>query len=163
MFEYIKQDPRYDWLKNQKRQIILAWAQREYKNLKRATTAKINVPKPLGWKNHIIVEELIGNPAPPLKDAFPAYPHQFLQDLIAQIKKLYTAGMVHGDLSAFNILNHNEKPILIDFSQTTLLRAPNSHQLLERDIKNICAFFNKYKIKCDPQEILQQFFKREEH
>ncbi len=158
MYEYIKQDSRYEFLKHQRREIIFSWVQREYKNLQRAYTAGVKVPKPSGFKNNILVEEYIGTArgaAPPLKDAPPAYPHQFLQDIIAEVRKLYQAGLVHGDLSSFNILNQQEKPVLIDFSQTTLVRTPNARELLQRDIRNILVFFRKLHVEEDEEKIRQ--------
>jgi RIO kinase 1 len=164
MFYYIKKDPRYDYLKNNRRQIILAWTQREYKNLIRAYKAKSRVPEVLGWKNNVIVEEFIGNetPAPPLKDQYPAFPYQFLQDILTEMKKLYDAGLIHGDLSSFNILNHNEKPVLIDFSQATLTKTPNSRELLQRDIKNVTQFFKKLQVDIRMDKIQEMFKKPEE-
>ena len=164
MFSYIKKDPRYDFLKNNRRQIILSWTQREYKNLMKAYNAGVKVPEVLGWKNNVIVEEFIGDvkntiPAPPLKDHYPAYPYQFIQDIVREMKKLYDAGMIHGDLSSFNILNDNEKPVLIDFSQATLVKTPNSEELLERDIKNIAQFCTKLRIDIDVTKI-QEMFKK---
>jgi RIO kinase 1 len=156
MYDYIRKDPRYEFLKNHRRQIIIAWAQREYKNLMRAEKAKIKAPKPLGWKNHIIVEEMIGEPAPPLKDSYPDNPKRFFDEIIKQVKKMYEAGLIHGDLSSFNILNFEEKPYIIDFSQGTLVKTPNSRELLERDLKNIIKFFSKLGVKADFE---QTFFK----
>ncbi len=158
MFEYIKQDKRYDFLQNKRRQIILAWAQREYKNLMRAEKSGVKVPTPLGWNNNIIVMELIGKEevAPPLKDAYPAYPYQFLQDVVTDMKRLYKGGLVHGDLSSFNILNNDEKPVLIDFSQATLLKTPNAEELLKRDIKNVLQFFKKLGVEADKEEIYKK-------
>ena len=158
MFEYIRKDPRYQFLRKNRRQIILAWAQREYKNLLKAEKAKVRSPKPLGWKNHIIVEEFIGKEeaAPALKDAPPNYPHQFLQDIITEIKKMYQSGLIHGDLSSFNILNNEDKPVLIDFSQTTLVKTPNSEELLRRDIKNVVQVFKKLKIEFEEDKIMKE-------
>ena len=59
------------------------------------------------------------------------------------MKKLYQKGLIHGDLSQFNILNYNEDPIFIDFSQATTTEASNAEELLKRDIKNICHYFHK--------------------
>ncbi len=156
MYDYIRKDTRYQFLKNHRRQIILAWAQREYKNLMRAEKGGVNSPKVLGWKNNIIVEELIGEPALPLKDTHPTYPHQFLQDIITEMKKMYEIGLIHGDLSSFNILNHDEKPVIIDFSQSTLVKTPNSEELLVRDIKNVLQFFKKLGINEDNEKIFKE-------
>ncbi len=145
MFEYIRQDPRFHYLQQHRRAIILAWVQREYKNLMKAYHGGVRVPKPLAVMNNILIEEMIGDeePALPMKDTHPADPAQFLDLIIADMKKLYTKGLIHGDLSSFNILNWNEIPYFIDFSQATMLKAPNSHELLERDVKNVCQFFRK--------------------
>lgn len=161
MFDYIRKDPRYEFLKKKRRDIILAWTQREYKNLLRSEKAKIQSPRALGWKNNIIVEEFIGNeqPAPPLKDTHPEDAHKFFQNVINQMKKLYKAGLIHGDLSSFNILNFEEKPYLIDFSQATLVRTPNSEELLERDVKNITRFFTKLGIKANFEKTMQKIKK----
>ena len=158
MFEYIRKDPRYEFMKKHRRQIILAWAQREYKNLLRAAKGRVRVPEVYTCKNHIIVEEFIGDElvAPPLKDLYPENPQEFFDDVILQMQRLYKENVIHGDLSSFNILNYNEKPVLIDFSQGTLIRTPNSQELLERDIKNILHFFKKLGIKAKKEEVFKR-------
>ena len=50
MYEYIRQDPRYEYLKKHRRDIILAWVQREYRNLIYAQRAHISAPKPITWE-----------------------------------------------------------------------------------------------------------------
>ncbi len=151
MYGYIGKDPRYEFLKKHRRDIIYAWTQREYKNLLRAQKAGINAPKPLAIKSNILIEEMIGEnaPAPQLKDAPPAKPEKFFQEVVDNLHKLYQEGIIHGDLSAFNILNHQERPYFIDFSQATLVKTPNSQELLERDLKNLLSFFAKLGVKAD--------------
>jgi len=166
MFDYIGKDPRYDFLKRQRRQIILAWTQREYKNLIKAERAKISSPKPLGWKNNILVEEFIGNgePALPLKDSYPKNAERFFDLVIGDMRKLHDSGLIHGDLSSFNILNHQEKPCFIDFSQATLVKTPNSEELLRRDLNNIVRFFAKLGVKADFEKVLYKITqKKAEH
>src|SRR3989338_3208108 len=140
MYDYIRKDVRYEYLKKHRRDIIFAWVQREYKNLFRAQQAQVAVPQPLAWKYNILVESMIGEemPAPTLKDALPANPLEFFKLVVEEMKKLYKGGLIHGDLSSFNILNHNEKPYLIDFSQATVTTTPNWNELLQRDLNNIC-------------------------
>ena len=145
MFAYIQKDPRYEFLKQKRREIIFSWTQREYKNLFKAQKANVLAPVPLAWKYNILVETMIGDeqPAPMLKDAHPREPPEFLELVVEEMKKLYQGGLIHGDLSAFNILHHQEKPYLIDFSQATLTKTPNAEELLERDVKNVIKFFRK--------------------
>ena len=158
MFSYIGKDPRYAYLQRQRRQIVFAWAQREYRNLLWAAKAKVRVPEALGWLQHIIVEEMIGTdiPAPRLKDGLPENPQQFLDLIIAEMQKLYRSGLIHGDLSAFNILNDKENPVFIDFSQATMVKTPNSEELLERDIKNLVQFFAKLHVRASSEEIFKK-------
>ncbi|MEJ2279445.1 MAG: serine protein kinase RIO, partial [Candidatus Lokiarchaeota archaeon] len=70
------------------------------------------------------------------------------------IKNLYQkANLVHGDLSEFNILYHNQEPIIIDISQAVSIHHPKSHFFLVRDIKNIFYYFEKIGVATpDPEE-----------
>jgi len=153
MYDYIKFDPRFIQLKRQRRKIILGWIQREYRNLMKAREAGVSAPMPLAIKNNIIIMKCVGkeNPAPMLKDMPPENPKKFFEDTIKEVDKFYKAGLVHGDLSKFNILNDSEKPVLIDFSQATTTENQNAEEYLRRDIKNICDFFQKHGVKCEPE------------
>ena len=158
MYNYIGKDTRYEYLKQKRRDIIFAWVQREYKNILKAQEANVACPLPLGWKGNILVEALIGDehPALPLKDTRPQNPAEFLDLIVEEMRKLYQGGLIHGDLSAFNILNYDEKPYFIDFSQSTLTKTPNAEELLERDVDNILQFFAKLKVYGDKEKILQK-------
>ncbi len=158
MYDYLKYDFRFQNLKKQKRKVILTWVQREYRNLLVARDAGVKVPTPLAVLNNVLVLEFIGdrNPAPQLKDAGPKNPKKFFKQVIEEIKRLYKAKLVHADLSQFNILNHNEMPVLIDFSQATILDNPRAKEYLERDIRNICHFFVKVGIKANPDKVLKE-------
>ena len=156
MYDYIQTDPRYPKLPKVRRRIVFAWAQREYHNLLRAAEV-IRVPKPLAHRNNIILMEFIGtkNPAPKVKDAFPKDPAAFFEKVVVSTRRLFQAGLIHGDLSEFNILNYREAPVFIDMSQGTRIDNPNARELLERDVKNICRFFGKF-IKTDPATVLNR-------
>ena len=159
MYDYIKGDPRYLSLKKRKRNVIFAWVQREYRNLIKAREAGVNVPIPLTFSNNILVLEFIGRNddiAPKLKDKIPKNKKKFFDKIVDNIKKLYKAGMVHADLSAFNILNFDETPVFIDMSQTTTLRHTRAEEYLKRDIKNVCSFFNKIGMNTDEKSVLKE-------
>jgi len=155
MYDYIKHDPRYVGLKKKRRKIIFSWVQREYRNLLKAREADVNVPTPLTFKNNVLVLEFIGNDeiAPRLKDKAPKDPKDFFKKTVNNIKNMYKAGLVHADLSAFNILNFKENPVFIDFSQCTTLKDPRAEEYLNRDITNICNFFKKLGLKLDKEKI----------
>jgi len=156
MFEYIRVDPRYINMKRGKRNIIYAWTQREFRNLMKAREL-VRVPTPIAFKENILVMEYIGHehPALQVKADVPDNPTLFFKKVISNIHALYQGGMVHADLSEFNILNHDNEPVFIDFSQAMPSESPNADELLERDVKIICKFFKKY-LRVDDAAILQQ-------
>lgn len=154
MYDYIKYDTRYVGLKQQRRKVIFSWVQREYRNLLKARQAGVRVPTPYTFLNNVLVEEFIGKeqPAPKLKDSIPKNPGKFFNDTISQIQKLYNAGLIHADLSHFNILNFDEKPVIIDLSTCTPVDNPMADEYLKRDIRNICNFFARYGLKVDQEK-----------
>lgn len=162
MFDYIKGDPRYVGLKGKRRKIIFAWVQREYRNLLKAREAGVRVPTPITFKNNILVLEFIGKEghvAPMVKDQKPKDPEKFLEKIIENIRKMYKAGLVHADLSAFNILSLDEKPVFIDFSQSSTIKNTSAKEFLERDIRNIVIFFRKLGLKLDEEEIKEKIIR----
>ena len=156
MLDYIKDDPRFPNLKGGKRNTIFAWVQREYRNLLKARSANVSVPTPLTFSNNVLVLEFIGDTgmiAPKLKDELPKNPKDFFEKIISNMKKLNKANLVHADLSAFNILNYNEKPVFIDFSQCTTFESSMAREYLERDVRNICIFFRKLGLKLNEEKV----------
>ncbi len=158
MYDYIKFDARYINLKSKKREIIFKWSQREFRNLQKAREAGVRVPLPIHCDHHIIIMEHIGKtcPSPKLKDQYPDDPERFLRHVKLYMKKMWKAGLVHGDLSEFNILNLNDRPVFIDFSQGTLTSSPNAKELLERDCKNMVRFFKKLDLKINKKELYDE-------
>jgi len=150
LYSYIKSDPRFQNLKNQRRLVIFKWVQREFRNLMIARE-KINVPHPIAFLNNVIVMESIGgrNPSPQLKDGIPEDLMDFYKRIIKSVKDMYSLELVHGDLSEFNILNYNEKPYFIDYSQGTSTKDPNAQEYLKRDLGNITRFFKKFRLDVD--------------
>lgn len=155
MYYYISPDPRYHDIKKQRRKVIFSWVQREYRNLFAARKAGIRIPTPYTFLDNIIVMEFIGekNPAQQLKDKIPKNKKKFFDKTIEYMKRLYNVGLIHADLSKFNILNYKENPVFIDFSQATVKEHPEADAYLKRDIKNICNFFNKISVKADPEQV----------
>jgi RIO kinase 1 len=159
MYDYIKEDPRYLDLKGKKRKIIFFWVQREYRNLLKAREGEVNVATPLTFKNNILVLEFVGKGdiiSHRLSVDYPKKPQDFFKKVVENMRKLYKAGLVHGDLSPFNILNDNETPVLIDFSQSTTLENSRAQDFLKRDIKNVCTFFKKLGLKVDESKVLKK-------
>jgi RIO kinase 1 len=158
MKNYITGDPRFKRIPNNISKIIFLWANKEFKNLKRAHRVGLNVPRPLFVKNNILIMEYIGegpSPAPRLKDVkYPENLEYLLDKILSFIKTLYQdAKLVHGDLSEFNILYHKDEPIFIDISQAVSIEHPKAEIYLVRDIKNIFNYFENLGVSTpDPEE-----------
>ncbi len=162
MYDYIKADPRYAGVSSKRRDVIFAWAHREYRNLLKAREAEVRVPTPYAVLQNILIMEFIGDhegAAQKLKNRKPEEPEKYFKEVIEQMRRLYKAGLVHADLSGFNILNFNEKPVFIDMSQTTPLDDPNAREFLKRDVHNICTLFKKWDVKADEEETLKKIIK----
>jgi RIO kinase 1 len=145
MKRYIEGDRRFSKIKKTRRSIILNWVEKELVNLKTAYNAGVRVPYPVVSKNNVLVMEFIGDsigPSPTLKTV-KMNSNQVYEKVIKNIKKLYRANLVHGDLSEYNILIKNSEPFIIDLSQSVPLDHPLADELLQRDVKNISRFFNK--------------------
>ena len=155
---YIKSDPRFIGMRGQGRKVVFAWARREYSNLMIAKEGGARASLPIAFLHNIIVMEHIGKdaPAPMLKDAYPRNPKSFYNEIMKNVKKFYKAGYVHGDLSAFNILNLGEKPVFIDLSHSTPSQNPIFNELLSRDVRIITAFFQKHGLKLSYEEALRK-------
>lgn len=163
MYGYIKSDPRFSSVKKTRRNVIFSWVQREYRNLLKARE-KIDVPTPIQQKFNVIIMECVGHPdelAPQLKNV----ELKDTQDMFNKIKKnmklLYDGGLIHADLSEFNILVDNNKPIFIDFSQSTQTDDPNAEEYLVRDCINICNFFKKRGLEKAPEELFEYIIKKD--
>jgi RIO kinase 1 len=145
MYQYISGDKRFDTIQNHRRKIVFSWVKREYRNLMLARD-HVNVPTPYEFKDNILVMELIGDRriAPQLKDAYPDNEDMFFKRSIRQLRGMIKAGLVHADLSQFNILNFKDKPVFIDMGQATPFDSPNATDLFERDLRNFKKFHSKF-------------------
>jgi RIO kinase 1 len=110
--------------------------------------------------------EFIGNagtPAPLLKDRPPSDINASWQSITRQYAALVQkAGLVHGDLSEYNILNHaagprGEELVIIDVAQSVLLTHPMAQEFLDRDARNLARWFHKMGAKdATPEAFLAQ-------
>ncbi len=150
MHEYMKSDPRFSGMKGTNLTIVYLWAKKEFRNLMRAREKEVNAPMPFSVFKNILIMEYYD--APLLIKQPPNDPKKFYEKLIKEVIKLKTAGLVHTDISEYNILNNNEEPVLIDFSHALDLRYPNVQRYLIRDIHNIVTYFNKFGLKLDEKK-----------
>jgi len=132
------------------RQAVFEWCKREFNHLNIAYRAKVNVPKPIDYLNNILVMEFLGEdgkPAP-LLYTIPSYDFEpIYYKTIYFIELLYKAGIVHADLSEYNIVLHKNEPYFLDFGQSVKKNHPNAMNFLLRDIKNVNKFFRSKGVK----------------
>ncbi|MFN3268790.1 MAG: RIO1 family regulatory kinase/ATPase, partial [Zestosphaera sp.] len=137
-------------------------AKKEFNNLTELCKAGVSVPKPIDQYENVLVMEFIGREgvrAPLLRESdltTEEYATIF-QQVIEDVRKAYTkAGIVHGDLSEYNVMVWNNKHYIIDVSQAVPTTHPNAADLLQRDLRNIVRFFKSVGVSTPPQnEILE--------
>lgn len=154
MEKYLRGDRRFSAWKN-RRHLIYNWAKKEFKNLSRLHSV-VRCPRPLGVEKNVLVMEFIGKegiPAPRLKDSPPENPQRFFKKIKQYMRAMYEQGIVHGDLSEYNILNCDE-PVIIDLSMGVLLDHPLAEELLRRDVQNVLDYFRRFGIEEDKEKIL---------
>jgi RIO kinase 1 len=156
MWKYIEGDPRFERVRPQKRSIILAWCQKEFKNLETMRRAGCRSPEAHYRHNNILVMQFLGDDrgAPLIKDVVLDDPDKAYKLIVSDMKKLYKAELVHGDLSEFNIIWWKDKPWLIDVGQAVPSKHPRYEEFLERDCLNIAKYFAKLGVKTTPKELL---------
>jgi RIO kinase 1 len=128
-----------------------AWQSAEVDALYRLAAAGVRVPKPYNFIDGVLLMELVtdseGNAAPRLADLAltKAQSREYHQVLIRQVVRMLCAGVVHGDLSEYNVLVDSHGPVIIDLPQA-VNAAGNNHagSLLERDVDNLATYFGRY-------------------
>jgi len=145
--QYIAGDPRFSDIKRGSRNLMVAWARKEFKNMQAAHAAGVRVPAPIAVKKNVLVMEFIGDsegtPAPSLVELEEVTLDDYMQ-VIEQMSILYQkARLVHADLSEYNIFKTDNGIVLFDFGSAVDIQHPNSKQFLVRDVMNINRFFEK--------------------
>jgi RIO kinase 1 len=128
-----------------------AWQHAEVDALYRLAAAGVRVPTPYNFHEGVLLMELVadeaGEPAPRLNDVVLSeeVARQFHAILIRQVVRMLCAGIVHGDLSEYNVLVDGEGPVIIDLPQAIDAAANNNaSRMLERDVDNLAAYFGQF-------------------
>ncbi len=147
MLPYIEGDPRFTHVRRDTRSLIYTWAQKEFKNLQRAKEAGVNVPEALAVQKNVLIMEFIGNDgerAPLMKETVLEDAEKVFKRLLTSVKRLYSeAGLVHADLSEYNIMIWKEKPVIFDVAQSVLIKHPMADTFLRRDLENLHRYFKR--------------------
>lgn len=162
MMPYIMGDHRFSKAKRSDiRSIIGIWARKEFVNLREFRRVGVSVPEPLHVEGNVLVMEFIGEDglrAPLMNELTLTDPSPTYDWLIQAMKSMVKdAGLVHGDLSEFNVMVWNGHPVVIDVSQSVPISHPLAKDLLVRDVGNINKFFRGLGVKVlDVGELIEE-------
>nr|WP_236166116.1 PA4780 family RIO1-like protein kinase [Pseudomonas fulva] len=128
-----------------------AWQNAEVAALFRLAGAGVRVPKPYDFQDGVLLMELVtdadGNAAPRLNDVHleADQARDYHRFVISQIVLMLCSGLVHGDLSEFNVLLGPDGPVIIDLPQAVDAAANNhAFSMLQRDVSNMAHYFGRF-------------------
>ena len=151
-----------------------SWLMYEYTTLQTLYAAGAAVPQPVAVADNAILMAYIGDEhiaAPTLNEITLSHEEaSFLfADVLRNLELMLEHNLIHGDLSAYNILYWAGTITLIDFPQVTNLRNESgninsdAHFLLERDIRRVCDYFRRQGVRPHPERILNTLWQRYAH
>jgi RIO kinase 1 len=128
-----------------------AWKNAEVNALYQLTAAGVRVPRPFGYFDGVLIMELVadadGEPAPRLGevDMTAATAREYHAFLIQQVVRMLSLGLIHGDLSEFNVLVTPDGPVIIDLPQAVNAAGNNGAKaMLARDVNNLRASLGRF-------------------
>lgn len=128
-----------------------AWKNAEVDALYRLTAAGVRVPRPYGYFDGVLIMELVadadGNPAPRLGEVelSAETAREYHRFLIRQVVRMLSLGLIHGDLSEFNVLVAPDGPVIIDLPQAVNAAGNNAARaMLERDVNNLRTTLGRF-------------------
>ena len=154
--EYIVGDPRFKKVGRTFREMITVWAQKEFKNLSKMREAGARVPQPIAVHLNCLVMEYIGDetmPAPLIRTVRLEDPRAAYEELVASMKAIRKAKLVHGDLSEYNLLWWDGHPWVIDCAQSVPFDHPRSDEWFVRDVANVARYFSRLGVDTDAKRL----------
>jgi RIO kinase 1 len=158
MREYLDGDPRFEGIGNDKSKIVLAWTRKEFANLERARKAGVRVPEPIAVERNVLVMELVGlveERARRLAEVRVENPGTAFDVVREYMRRLYDAGLVHGDLSEYNLIIHDGELVVIDLGQAVTVHHRNADDFLRRDCRNVANFFSRQGLETSPDDLYE--------
>ena len=135
------------------------WAYAEFEALTRLTELGASVPYPVQVRETEVLMEFIGDgrvAAPRLAQVrtTPDELRELFQQIVEFMRTLARGGLAHGDLSPYNLLVHHGRVVAIDLPQVVdLVSNPQGLELLHRDCVNVCDWFTRQRLECDPEQL----------
>jgi len=131
-------------------------AEKEFEALKLVHPHGVSVPRPVNQNRHVVVMGMIEGDELAEFIEIPE-PRKTLDEILFNVRNAYVkAGVIHADLSEFNImLQPDDHILIIDWPQYVRVDHPNADDLIERDVKNVLKFFSrKFRVKMKLEEAL---------
>jgi RIO kinase 2 len=140
-------------------------AEKEFEALNLVYPCKVAVPNPVSHNRHVVVMGMIEGVELYRVPELPE-PDKVLHEILLNVKRAYQyAGVIHADLSEFNVvLKPDFQVLIIDWPQFVKKDHPNAEMLLDRDVRNVLRFFQRrFKIQRDTQETIDSIKKKEDN
>ena len=141
------------------------WQNKEVEALGLLSAAGVLVPKTHAYYEGVLLLEMVvtedGSPAPRLNDVVITREQalDYHQTLVRQVVKMLCAGLIHGDLSEFNVLQSHTGLVIIDVPQVVQATATNAFSILERDLKQVTAFCGRFAPEVMTTEYAREMWK----
>jgi len=148
--KYIVGDPRYKRAGRSHRELIEAWAMKEFRNLERMREGGTRVPQPLAVHRNLLLMEYLGDeeaPAPVLRTVAVEDPEALHSDLVESLRGIHKAGLVHGDLSEYNLLWWKGHAWVIDVGQAVPVEHSLAAEWHRRDLENLARYLRRLGLK----------------
>jgi len=143
-----------------------SWKNAEVEALFRLAGAGVRVPRPYGVFDGVLLMELVtdaeGYPAPRLNDVIleAEQAREWHRYLVGQVVRMLCAGMIHGDLSEYNVLAGAHGPVIIDLPQAVDAAGNNNaFAMLERDLNNLRNYFSQFAAELAATEYAHEIWK----
>lgn len=143
-----------------------SWLMYEHTTLLKLSADGAAVPKPFAAADNALLMSYIGDaggPAPALSEVGLAREEigPLFREVMRNVELMLGRGLIHGDLSAYNILYHAGRITLIDFPQVADLHGnSNARLILNRDLTRVCDYFQSQGFDCDPDRIADRLWRR---
>ncbi|PJF28632.1 MAG: hypothetical protein CUN52_12475 [Phototrophicales bacterium] len=143
-----------------------SWLMHEYKTLNTLFQIGASVPQPFAAGENALLmayfgDETIGAPTLHEIDLPRQHAKRVFAAVMSNIELMLQHDMIHGDLSAYNLLYWDDEVILIDFPQVTITDVnSNARTILERDITRLCDYFVPRGVSCDPSDLTHALWQK---
>jgi RIO kinase 2 len=122
----------------------------------------VSIPRPFAVSRHVLAMEFVSGPA--LNRITLSDPENGLDMILGEVAAALGLGIIHADLSEFNVMVDESGPKIIDWPQAVEVTHPHAQELLERDLVNVLRFFErKYRIEMPLERALSRVREAENH